>query len=129
MLGDEEYKYEKFTVSYSVEMDNGQVSFTVDFLKKIIIIDAASKITKEHNTFRGAFRITIYLKDNDDIIKKAKAFAIAVGNYVFNFLKSVYDQLVGELDSLQKLPQISSKMPVPYQPVFSASLGFKLIVI
>lgn len=129
MIGDEKEKYDKFTVSFKVEMDNGQVTYTIDFLRQIITIDAGSKITKDYFTIRGAFRITIYIKNNDDNITKAQKFCLAVGNFVINLLKKIYDDLVSQLDDLAKLPQIREKIPIPFQPVFSVSLGFKFIVI
>ena len=54
----------KFEYSYSKGMANGSVNVVYYWLQKKIEISAGSKITPDHNSYRGGFTITIYIKDN-----------------------------------------------------------------
>ena len=51
-------------VSFSDGMNNGEVQFFFYWFEKKIVIYGGSKITQDHHSYRGGYRITIYLKDN-----------------------------------------------------------------
>ena len=54
----------KIEHSYSKGMANGSVNVVFYWAQRKIEISAGSKITPDHNSYRGGFTITIYLKDD-----------------------------------------------------------------
>ena len=54
----------KIEYSYSNGMSNGHVSVMFYLFQKKIQISAGSKITADHDSFRGGYTINIYLKDD-----------------------------------------------------------------
>ena len=60
----------KFEYSFTRGMCNGSVKIMINWLQKKIEIYTGSKITDNHNSFRGGFRITIYIKDDINDLKQ-----------------------------------------------------------
>ena len=62
--------------------ENGKVSINFYWLQNLIEIDIATKITSDYHSYRGGFRIKIYLNDEDtDLLLKIKNICKSMINY------------------------------------------------
>ena len=63
-------------------MVNGDVTVKIFWLEKKIEINVGSKITKDHWTYRGGVKYTIFMKDeHNDYQKTARKYAVNIPNF------------------------------------------------
>ena len=101
------YKFEK---GFTEGMANGNVVINIYWVQRKIEIDTGIKITKDSTSIRNGFRITIHIKDNDDIfgkIKKViKIFVFALGEFLNNILRLMTSFSFGNFEQIpQLIPQ------------------------
>ena len=92
----------KIELSYSEGMSNGSVNVIFHWLQKKIEISAGSKITKDHDSFRGGYTITIYLKNDMNkkkqiILEPCYVFLKRLGKageLVTNFINSIVNDII-----------------------------------
>ncbi len=120
----------KIEYSYSNGMSNGHVSVTFYFAQKKIEISAGSKITADHNSFRGGYTINIYLKDDFD---KNKGLVLApcvvfvkrlgkIGEITLNLINNVVN------NAIQIIAIVAESLKNSLPSLLSTFLGYILFL-
>ena len=121
----------KFETSFKNGMSNGSVNVEFYWFQRKIEINAGSKITYDHHSYRGGYKITIYLKNNFDnvgqkvlapcgvFLKRLGAIGDIIVNTINNLLNNAILIIITVIDNLIK-----------YIPtLLSAFLGFCLFFV
>ena len=121
----------KFESSFANGMSNGSVNVEFYWFQKKIVINAGSKITENHHSYRGGYKITIYLKDNFDklgekVLAPSQVFLKrlgAVGDMVIAFINNLLNNAIKILTTV--IENLSMYMP----SFLAAFLGYCLFFI
>ena len=99
--------------------ENGKISINFYWLQNLIEIDIATKIESDYHSYRGGFRIKIYLNDEDtDLLLKIKNICKTMINYtgikitpslkekLFNFTSFNYvDDVIKQLGAFSTITE------------------------
>ena len=93
-------------------IDHGNLAINFIWSKRKIEIDASTKITRNNYSYRGGFRINIYLNDNSELLSKIKIICEIFLKY--SGKKSILSikNLLSDFNSYEKLDIIMNELGI-----------------
>ena len=125
-----DYFKNKFEWSFANGMSNGSLQVQYYWLQKKIEIYAGSKITNDHESYRGGYKITIELKDNNDfaklVVEPCKYFLdqLQIGAYMIN---NIISQVV--YSAIARLSKVNEMLASAFRALLPSFLGFCLFFV
>ena len=93
-------------------MHNGNIAMNFNWTQKTIEIDLGSKIMPDYYSYRGGFRISIYLKKEDFILSKIKTiFIILFKNFGKKISPNCKEQLLN-FNSIKNIDDIITHLDI-----------------
>ena len=102
----------RFERMFYLSIDHGNLAINFIWSKRKIEIDASTKITKDNYSYRGGFRINIYLNDNSELLSKIKIICEIFLKY--SGKKSILSikNLLSDFNSYEKLDIIMNELGI-----------------
>ena len=126
-----EYDFNKIKGSFEKlfykNMKNGNIAINFKWLQNKIEIDIGSKILNNHYSYRGGFRINLYLNDEDsELLIKVKNLCKAMLSYSGKKIPDSITELLSNFDSFQKAHEIMNFLGI-YSNIAETAILFKIM--
>ena len=108
-------------------MKNGNIAINFKWLHNKIEIDVGSKILNNHYSYRGGFRINLYLNDEDsELLTKVKNICKAILSYSGKKIPDSITELLSNFDSFKKAHEIMNFLGI-YSNIAETAILFKIM--
>ena len=95
-----------FEESFTKGMYNGDIEIGFDWINKTILIEVGSKLDNEHFSYRGGFRINIYLNEDSELFNKIKNICKLILRYSGKRIPANIKDLLSKFDSFEKVEEV-----------------------